>query len=293
LPIERYRAHNWHTWGRKDHSYGATFSSISCPFKCEFCCVRDFYGSDYAQRDPQLVVADIQALVTRGVTNFKMMDELFAINNKGVHQVLDLLAASGLGKIINIWAYARIDTVSADLLKKLRQAGVLWLAYGIESGNPDIRRSVMKGNFTNQKIADVIHMTKDAGISIVGNYMFGFWEDTLATMQETLTFAQELNCEYANFYCVTVYPGSVLYDEMKARGVDLPRSGSEFAQMSPNFKPVPTQHVTAGQVLTFRDQAFKAYFAAPGYQSMMQDKFGGEVVKEIETMLSVNLRDKV
>jgi hypothetical protein len=293
LPVERYRAHNWHAWGRGDRSYGATFSSISFPFQCEFCCVRDFYHSDYAQRDPRLVVADIQALVARGVSNFKMMDELFALNNKVVNEVLALLAASGLGEKINIWAYARIDTVNAELLKKLKKAGVLWLAYGIESGDPEIRRGVDKGNFTNQKIADVIRMTKDAGISIVGNYMFGFWEDTRATMQETFDFARELNCEYSNFYCVTVYPGSALHDEMKARGVDLPRSGSEFAQMSPNFKPVPTRHLTGGQVLAFRDNAFEEYYAAPGYRAMMREKFGAEVVQEIADMLSVNLRDKV
>ncbi|NTV30240.1 MAG: hypothetical protein HGA80_09190, partial [Candidatus Omnitrophica bacterium] len=142
LPVERYRAHNWHAWGRPDKFYGATFSSVSCPFSCEFCCIKDFYRSEYAQREPRLVEADIRALLGRGVTNFKMMDELFAINNKGTRAVLELLSAGGLGETINIWAYARIDTVNAELLRELRRAGVRWLAYGIESGNEEIRRGV-------------------------------------------------------------------------------------------------------------------------------------------------------
>ena len=290
LPLERYRAHNWHAWGRKDKSYGATFSSISCPFGCEFCCIKDFYRRDYAQREPRLVVEDIRKLVDRGVINVKMMDELFVINNKGVHAVLELLAASGFGQLINIWAYARIDTVTPELLKKLRRAGVLWLAYGIESGNEEIRRKVMKGNFTNQKIRDVVLRTQEAGISVVGNYMLGFWDDTMATMQETMAFAKDLNCEYANIYCVTAYPGSTLYDEMKARGVDLPRSGEEFAQMSPKFKPVPTKAVSGADVLRFRDEAFRDYFASERYLSMMRNKFGVGVVEDIENMLSVKVR---
>ncbi|MBF0121976.1 MAG: radical SAM protein [Candidatus Omnitrophica bacterium] len=293
LPLEKYRAHNWHAWGRKDKTYGATFASISCPFTCEFCCVKDFYKSSYQQRAPELVVEDIRSAVRRGVTNFKMMDELFAVDNKGVHAVCDLLAASGLGKEINIWAYARIDTVNALLLKKLRAAGVCWLAYGIESGNEEIRRSIVKGKFDNQKIRDVIQMTKDADINIVGNYMFGFWDDTQATMRETLDFAKELNCEYANLYCVTVYKGSKLYDDMKARGVDLPERGDEFAQMSPAFKPVPTKYLSGRDVLRLRDAAFNEYFGNEAYLSMMCARFGKPVVEEIRSMLSINIREKV
>jgi radical SAM superfamily enzyme YgiQ (UPF0313 family) len=293
IPVTRYRAHNWHAWGRPDRSYGAVFSSISCPFRCDFCCVHDFYRSGYVQREPRLVEDDIQALVDRGITNFKMMDELFAINNKGVHAVLDLLSSSGLGELVNIWAYARIDTVDEALLRKLRRAGILWLAYGIESGNEAIRQGAMKGRFDNRRIRDVVAMTRDAGISMVGNYMFGFWEDDMASMQETLDFARELRCEYSNFYCVTAYPGSPLYEEMKARGVDLPHRGEEFAQMSPHFKPIPTRHLGGAQVLRFRDRAFREYHLDEGYLAMMASRFGPEVAADIRDKFAIDIREKV
>ncbi|MBF0387006.1 MAG: radical SAM protein [Candidatus Omnitrophica bacterium] len=290
LPVKLYRAHNWHSWGRPDRSYGVTFSSISCPFKCDFCCVKDFYHSDYRQRDPRLVVEDVKALVAKGVTNIKMMDELFAIDNKGTRAVCELLKAEGLGELINIWAYARIDTVSASLLKSLRGAGVRWLAYGIESGNEAIRAGTMKGKFTNAHVQSVIQMTKDHDISIVGNYMFGFWEDGIASMRETLDLAKALNCEYSNFYCMSVYPGSRLYDEMKSRGVALPLTSEEFAQMSPNFKPVPTKTLDGRFVMAFRDAAFNEYFRDPGYLAMMGARFGAKAVEEIKAMTSIEIR---
>ena len=136
-------------------------------------------------------------------------------------------------------------------------------------------------------------MTKDADISIVGNYMFGFWDDNLKTMRETLDFAKELNCEYANLYCVTVYKGSKLYDDMKARGVDLPERGDEFAQMSPAFKPVPTRHLSGQDVLKFRDAAFNEYFGGERYLSMMRIRCGQSVVEEIRAMLAINIRENV
>ena len=292
VSVERYRAHNWHSWGSKDRSYGATFASISCPFSCDFCCVKDFYGCGYAQRKPGLVVADIRALVARGVTHIKMMDELFAMDNPGVRAVCDELAASGLAGKINIWAYARIDTVNAQLLKKMRSAGVRWLAYGIESGNEQVRSGVTKGKFTNDRIREVIAMTKDADIHVVGNFMFGFWDDDMSTMRQTLDFAKELACEYANFYCMSVYKGSKFYDEMRTRGVDLPVTGEEYAQMSPKFKPVPTAKFSGREVLKFRDAAFMEYFTDKTYLAMMEQTFGAEAADEIRAMTAINVRER-
>ncbi len=292
IPLKKYRAHNWHAWGRQDRLYGATFASISCPFTCDFCCVQDFYRSGYRQRRPAFVARDIRALFDAGVTNIKMMDELFAIDNAGIREVCDSLAASGMAPELNIWAYGRIDSVTPAFLKKIRAAGVRWLAYGIESGSEQIRAGVAKGKFTNGRIRDIVAMTKDAGIHVVGNFMFGFWDDDRSTMGQTLEFARELACEYVNFYCMSVYKGSKLYDDMKARGVDLPATGAEYAQMSPYFKPVPTAKLSGLEVLEFRDAAFKAYFTDTGYLAMMAGCFGAGVVEEIRAMAAINIRER-
>jgi hypothetical protein len=291
LPLGKYRAHNWHAWGRPDRSYGATFASVSCPFHCDFCCVQDFYGSGYRQRAPGLVAGDVARLLRRGITNIKMMDELFAIDNAGVRAVLEALCALAAGEL-NIWAYARVDTVNASLLRALRSAGVRWLAYGIESASPAVRAGAMKGTFTNDRIREVVAMTRDAGIHVLGNFMFGFWEDDGGSMRATLDLALELKCEYANFYCMSVYPGSKLYAGMKARGIDLPEKGEEFAQMSPRFKPVPTDRLSGGEVLKFRDAAFREYFSDSAYLSMMQRTFGTAAVDEIRAMTAIDIRQK-
>ena len=292
LSVEKYRAHNWHAWGRNDHAYGATFASVSCPFGCDFCCVKDFYHSGYRQRDPALVAMDVRALAGRGITNIKMMDELFAVDNPGVHAVCDALAATGLGERLNIWAYARIDTVNPVLLAKLRAAGVRWLAYGIESGDERVRSAAVKGKFSNARVREVVAMTRDAGIHVLGNFMFGFWDDDRSSMEATLSLAGDLMCEYVNFYCVTVYPGSKLYADMKARGVDLPVSGEEYAQMSPRFKPVPTAHLSGEDVLRFRDAAFGRYFNDARYLAMMERVFGAGTAAAIRAMCAIDIRSR-
>jgi len=290
LPMKKYRCHNWHGWGQKKKNYGAVFSSISCPFTCEFCCVKDFYKCNYKRRDPIAVVTNILHLYEQyGVTNFKMMDEMFVIEHKNTHSILDGLINSGIGDKINIWAYARIDTVNPTLLEKLHKAGVKWLAYGIETGSEKIRQSVLKGKFTNKNVESAIQMTKDYGINVVGNYMFGFWEDDMDTLQETYDFAEKLNCEYSNFYCLVAYPGSELHNKMASLGVCLPTSSSQYAQLSPNFKPLPTGTLTGQEVLKFRDEAFVKYHTSTRYLTMMKKKFDKKAISDIMAMTSTPL----
>lgn len=286
---EAYRAHNWHCWGgRRRTPYASVFTSISCPYHCEFCCIKSFYGSEYKTRPVKEFVQDVYTLHENyGVSNFKIMDELFAINTRRLSDMSDRLKE--IGPKINIWAYARIDTVTPENLKIMRQMGITWLAYGIESGNDEIRQSIMKGKFDKNKIRDVIQMTKDAGIHTLGNYMFGFWEDTKITMEETLAFAKELNCEYANFYCTVAYPGSKLYDDMKAKGVRLPERSEDYSQMSSTFCPLPTKTVSAKDILDFRDEAFIEYFSNVDYLKSLEKTFGPQVLVEVADMMKVQV----
>ena len=288
LPMPKYRAHNWHCWGRDSRiPYGVVFTSVGCPFNCNFCCIKDFYGQKYQQREVKDVIYDFYRMKELGIKNIKIMDELFTFNPTRVEEICKkIIEVDG---DFNIWTYGRIDIVNPPMLEIMRKAGIRWIAYGIESGNDEIRKNILKGNFNKDRIRNIIEMTKSYGIYIVGNYMFGFWDDTLETMQETIDFAQELNCEYANFYCTVAYPGSKLYDEMLEQQVGLPTEFSQYAQYNKNFKPLPTKTLKSKEVLTFRDKAFTQYFTNTRYLEMMQKTFGDKVVQEIRDMVTIKL----
>jgi intein/homing endonuclease len=158
------------------------------------------------------------------------------------------------------------------------------------SGSDSIRKNVLKGNFTNDKIREVTRMTKDNGINVLGNFMFGFWEDNLDTMQETLELAKGLNCEYNNLYCVTAYPGTKMYEELKTQNVDLPTSYAQYAQMSREFKPLPTKHLKGKEVLKFRDEAFLTLHTSAKYLLNIKQRFGERAVNEVLDMCNIKLK---
>jgi anaerobic magnesium-protoporphyrin IX monomethyl ester cyclase len=292
FPMDKYRAHNWHCWGGYARSpYGVVASSYSCPYNCQFCCIKDYYG-EYAERPINSVMYDIERLVSKfGVTNIKFLDELFFYKPERVKELCHKIIAKGFK--LNIWAYARVDTIRVELLPLLRKAGFRWLCLGVESGNEEIRRNTFKGNFTNQQIREVCKFLTDSGIHINANYIFGFADDDIQTINETFNLATELNTEYANFYSMMAYPGSQILKQAEENGWELPGSWSGYSQYSYSCHPIRTKHLASEKILKFRDRAFMNYYTNPAYLSMMRDRFGEETIRDIKYITSINLKRKL
>ena len=296
LPMQLYRAHNWHCFRnlRKRQPYAVIYTSLGCPYNCTYCNISALYNGKpgIRFRSPQRVVEEIDFLVRQyNVKNIKILDELFVLKEDRVLEFCDLIIERGYE--LNIWAYARVDTVNEKVLKKLKQAGVNWLCFGIESGSKVVRDGVHKGKFAQEAITNAIEMTRKAGIYVIGNYMFGLPDDDLATMRATLDLAKDLNCEYANFYSTMAYPGSQLYEESIAKGIAMPDNWIGFSQLSEETFPLPTKYISNVEVLLFRDQAFQEYFSNPQYLEMIEEKFGVEVVQHINEMLRHKLHRKL
>lgn len=295
LPMGLYRAHNWHCFKHinERQPYTSLHTSLGCPYRCSFCCINAPFGkSSYRMWSPQVIINEIDRLVKDyGIKNIKFVDEMFVLNRAHVLGICDLLIERGYD--LNIWAYARVDTVKDEFLDKLKKAGFRWLALGIESGSKHVRDGVEKGRFGSQEILQVVQKIKNAGISIIGNYIFGLPEDTIESMQDTLDLAIEANCEFANFYSAMAYPGSKLYDKAQSTPDILPRSWIGYSQHSYECTPLPTDHLSSAEVLGFRDKAFKTYFANPRYLNLIQHKFGENVKQHITDMLAVDLPRKL
>ncbi|MBI4180936.1 MAG: cobalamin B12-binding domain-containing protein [Chloroflexi bacterium] len=295
LPMEKYRAHNWHCFGHLDQRqpYAVIYTSLGCPFSCSFCCINSIFGQrGIRSRSPENVIEEIDYLVKNyQIKNLKILDELFVINEQHVIGLCDLIIQRGYD--LNIWAYSRIDTINEKMLRKMKQAGINWLAYGIESGSKKVRDGVTKGRFGQDDIRKVLKMTRAAGIYIGGNFIFGLPDDDMETMQETLDLAKELNCEYTNLYVAMAYPGSQLYEDAVCNNIKLPDSWLGYAQYSDETYPLATKYLSSADVLRFRDRAFEEFNNSPQYQEMIRQKFGEDTVEHIREMLKRKLHRKL
>ncbi|MFC1461942.1 B12-binding domain-containing radical SAM protein [Verrucomicrobiota bacterium] len=299
--LGHYRAHTWHCFEYFKNSAETTFAdvrtpyvsiytSLGCPFSCHFCCVNAIFGKAGVRYwSVERVVDWLGELVEKhGVKNVRFADELFVLSPKRVKRFCDLMIDRGYD--MNIWAYARVDTISEKLLSKMKRAGINWLCLGIESGNPCVREDVSKP--INKDIARIVQQIRDAGIYIMGNYMFGLPEDSLETMQQTLDLAMSLNCDFVNFYVTMAYPGSELYKDALKKDL-IPDKWVAYSQHNYDTQPLPTRFLSPKEVMKFRDEAFNTYFNNTKYLDMIERKFGTKTRKHIEKMLQLGIERRL
>ena len=294
LPMSRYRAHNWHCFGAIDarEPYAVIYTTLGCPYHCNFCCTNSLFGkTGIRYRSPDRVIEEIDWLVSRhGVRNIKIQDEMFVLNRRHVTRLCRLIREHGHD--LNIWAYARVNTVDRPLLDEMKAAGINWLAYGFESGSKAVLEAATKG-YNLDSVASVVRDTREAGIHILGNYMFGLPDDDMDSMRATLDLALEINAEWGNFYTVMALPGTELYDEAIQNGWQLPQTWAGYSQYGYDTLPLPTRHLTAAQVLAFRDEAFHQYHTHSAYLARIEAIFGPATVEHLKTLTQHRLRRRL
>ena len=304
-PLDMYRAHFWHVGFNhtKRTPFAAIYTSLGCRYGCDFCMINiinrvdndsevsaasskgmRFWSSDF-------VIRELQNLAALGVTNVRLSDEMFFLDRRYFEPIISSNDVHELG--LNMWAYARVDTVREKYLENFRKSGINWLALGIESGNQLVRKEVSKGTFKDVNIRSVCKSIRDSGINVISNYIFGFPDEGFDEMNETLSLAIELNTEMANIYACQALPGSPLYNLARKQGWALPDSFDGYGFLSYECQPLPTKYLTAAEVLKFRDEAWSTYFSNPKYLDLVEIKFGSEERKNLESMATLKLKRRL
>lgn len=155
-------------------------TSRSCPFNCTFC--YHPLGQKYRQRSLDNVFQEINYLVGKyNINLLNILDELFSLDEKRLYEFASRI------KEYNIrWlAQLRADNVSENMLKALKDSGILTLGIGMESMSDKVLKS-MKKHVTKSDIDRAYKLALDTGVRAGGNLIFGDPEETEETVKESL-----------------------------------------------------------------------------------------------------------
>ena len=295
MRLAGYRAHNWHCFGAIDNRspYAIVWTSMGCPYKCNFCCINNLFGKHtYRMRSIDSVVAEIDALVNvHGIRNIKILDELFIIKHPRILEFCDKLKERKYD--LNMWCFARVDTVTPEILKRLKEVGMNWVAYGFESVNHKVLQSAKK-RYSLDLMLDVIKWSRDAGMNICADAIFGLWDDDMDSMTATKEFIFKHQFEWINIYPAFAYPGTELYDQYMANGIiEAPRTWDQYSLYGYDCECLPTKHLTSSEVLRFRDDVFNEYFSRPEFLRMIERKFGQRTLEHVSSMTKIKLKRRI
>tara|TARA_B100000242_G_C43050156_1_gene490613 strand:- start:2053 stop:3582 length:1530 start_codon:yes stop_codon:yes gene_type:complete len=304
-PLDLYRSHVWHANFNEDirSPYAAIYTSLGCVFGCGFCMINIVNrtnnednihaGNSRVMRfwSVDWVINQFSILDELGVKTVRISDEMFLLNQKYYQPICKRLAK--FEKKFHIWAYSRIDTVRSGLLKLVKQAGIEWLALGIEAGVQTVRLSSSKGSFKDTNVRDICKTIEEHKINVISNFIVGLPNDNYQTMIATMQLALELNTAMMNVYPCMKLPGSYLYSEAKNKGEDLPVSYEEFAFLSYDSKPSGTNQLSNKEVIGFRDYFWQTYFSNPFYLEKVEKLFGSKQRENVQEMATHKLKRKL
>jgi radical SAM superfamily enzyme YgiQ (UPF0313 family) len=307
-PLDLYRAPMWHAEYdfEKRTPYASLQTSLGCMFQCNFCMINiinrddnDEVGvaSNYSKMrfwSTDFIIKEFDKLISIGVKTIRIVDEMFLLNPKYYVPLCEKLAERNKDDSLRIWSYSRIDTVKRpEILSLVRKAGIKWLALGIESGDKSIRLEVAKGKFEDVDVKKVIERVHAADINVMANYIYGLPGDTKHTVEKTFKLSLELCTAGWNTYGAMALPGSHLYKEALIKGTKLPDTYEGYSFHSFDTMPLPTESLSASEVITLRDEAFTNYHTHKPFLKLIEDKFGKKAALNIVEMTKIKLKRKI
>lgn len=191
--------------------------SRSCPFSCTFC--YHLKGQTYRYRSLDSLLAELDYYTRKYgdcFTTLKLLDEMINADKDRILEFCRRVKPYNL----KLWLQTRLDMVDEEILLACKDAGCVTMAYGIESVNDKVLKSMRK-NTTKEMIYDVLALTLKCGIQVWGNLIVGDIEDDESTIAESISYHRKNAGIYDvfNIWPIRVYPGSYLYKYAIKNGI--------------------------------------------------------------------------
>ncbi|MDY6825396.1 MAG: radical SAM protein [Thermodesulfobacteriota bacterium] len=211
LPLGRYKALNMPV---------SITTSRGCPFKCIFCVGRKMVGAKVRYRDPVKVVDELEVLRGMNFGQVNIADDLFTSNHRHCMGVCDEILRRNLA--LKWSSFARVDLVTPDILKKMKEAGCVAVSFGVETADPGILKTIKKGITLDQVLA-AIGACMEAGIAPHVSFILGLPGETPKTLEETQAFGEQLRAMGASygFHLLAPFPGTEIRERAEELGIQI------------------------------------------------------------------------
>ena len=259
---------------------GTLISSRGCPYHCSFCASSAMHGHKLRLRSSKNVVDEMEHLVEdHDAELLAFMDDTFTVNKKRVYDICDDLKER---KIDNYWGCtSRVDTLSDDLLKKMKDAGCITLLLGVESADQQSLNDLNK-KITIKKIRKAFELTKKHGVRTIASVALGMPGDTRKSIENTINFVKSLNPNYAIFSLATPYPGTDFYLKSVKDNMIKTDDWSKFSLLTP---VIETVDCSLDELKKLQKKAFRDFYARPLYLLRQSWMDGPILVKAAFSMI--------
>ena len=196
--------------------------SRGCPYHCSFCCndhLHELYGGKgkyYRERGVDRFINELKTKkVQYGLEYLYLVSENFL-----------QMSASRFARFIEqyqdlkmpFWIETRPETVTLEKAKKLKAIGCEGISIGVEHGNDDFRRRMLKRFVSDEVIKKAFFCAHEAGMRVCANNIIGFPEETYELVFDTIKLNRALKATNVITNIFVPYRGTPLWQACVDRG---------------------------------------------------------------------------
>jgi magnesium-protoporphyrin IX monomethyl ester (oxidative) cyclase len=260
LPMPAYDLLDMPLYWRKRH-YAKVVNTRGCPFTCSFCSVHVTLGHEIRKRSIDAIVEELRLLRrTYGVRQLDFEDDNLTAQMGWAKRLFERLAEEDLDLEIDLRDGVRADRVDEELLRLMKAAGVVRLAYAPESGSQEVLDEIIGKRMKLEDVERAVRLAVKVGIDVTCFLVIGFPRETRAQVDRTIRYGHELRRMGAKkiwLSCAAPHPGTGLWEECRQRGLVSDDMDLRLLRDPPAV--ISTAEFTAEELGRLRDRAMRSY----------------------------------
>jgi len=195
-----------------------------CPYTCTFCnspAITQLYKSDnligfFRKKNIDRIQKELRFLVKKWNAEYVYFtsDTFLAINDEEFDRFIDIYKEF----MLPFWLQSRPETITEYRAKKLKKVGCHRISIGLEHGNKEYRKTVLKKKFDNDQMARASKILANAGIPLTVNNIIGFPDETRELIFDTIELNRQLIYDTTNCAVFAPFHGTHLQQVCVERG---------------------------------------------------------------------------
>jgi len=237
------------TWQKKGTI--VLMSARGCPASCIFCSSHLMFGRRIRRRSVDNVIFEINYLLEKyGKTSFWFADDTFTYQKQWVYEFCDKIKPLDI-----VWGcQARSDTITDELVIKLKDAGCLQVDLGVESGSDRVLKILSKGETSDQH-RNALNTLKRHHVRSLATFIIGTPGETAEDVKLTKNLIKTTKPDVINVFYITPFPDTALYNLVEERGLWIQTSNTSSGI---HDRPVIADTLSEKDQIKFRYELYAA-----------------------------------
>lgn len=199
-----------------------------CPYNCSYCFNHSYNaiykgkGRVQRRRSVTHVITELKSVYNScNPRRFQFIDDTFILDTEWC---LEFCNDYRIKIDLPFMAYTRVNLVTDEIVKSLKEAGCDAVIYAIEHGNEQLRNNVLNRNVSQEEILRAASIFRKYKMKTFAQNMMAVPDETIETALDTVRLNIQCKPTYAWCSIFQPYPGTTAWNYCKKKGYLTKRS---------------------------------------------------------------------